>query len=87
LKRLAAIRALRLNYKWRGVYVWLKGRQKCRRCSGSGRVSLFGVTSGLMTAVVCPSCNGGQVRGYQRILSEPGKVIREQTAIAEGVMG
>lgn len=28
MKRLAAIRALRLNYTWRGVYLWLKGRKR-----------------------------------------------------------
>lgn len=92
--RLQTIRALRLNYKWRGVYVWLKGRQKCRRCRGEGRVPL-GVRNGLsgltasaasFTAVTCSTCDGEtKVRGYQRILKEPKQVAQEQQAIAEGV--
>ncbi len=28
MTRVRAIQALRLNYKWRGVYLWLKGRKK-----------------------------------------------------------
>jgi hypothetical protein len=26
--RISAVRALRLNYTWRGVFVWLKGRKR-----------------------------------------------------------
>jgi hypothetical protein len=26
--RIEAVRALRLNYRWRGVYIWLKGRKR-----------------------------------------------------------
>jgi hypothetical protein len=28
LKRIDAIRALRLNYRWRGVWIWLRGRNQ-----------------------------------------------------------
>lgn len=94
--RIQAIRSLRWNHTCRGVWVWLKGRQQCRRCQGEGRVPLgardgiVGLTSSAasFTARACPSCEGeGKVRGYQRILSEPERVISEQTAAAEGVFG
>lgn len=93
--RIEAMKALRLNYKRRGVWVWLKGRQRCRPCRGEGRVPL-GVRGGLVgltsstasfTARPCPSCNGStKQRGYQRILHEPKRVIQEQHAIAGGAM-
>jgi ribosomal protein L37AE/L43A len=37
----------------------------------------------------CDRCNrsGKGKRGYQRILSEPARVLSEQEGIAEGVMG
>lgn len=82
--RLQAIRALRLNYKWRGVWIWLKGRKRCRRCKGEGWVYSgppFWVPDD------CPTCHGELKRGYQRILKEPNQVAQEQQAIAEGVMG
>jgi hypothetical protein len=52
--RIEAIRALRLNYTRRGVYVWLKGHKR---------------RSGL--------------KGWQRVLREPARVIEEQHAIAD----
>jgi len=70
--RLQALLSLHLNYKWRGVYVWLKARH-CSRC---GRAPDFCLRT---------NCPGRARLGYQRILSEPKKVIQEQHAIAEGV--
>jgi hypothetical protein len=82
--RLQALRALRLNYKRRGVLVWLIGRRRCRRCKGCGRVW----SAALWAEITCPVCDGSkEPRGYQRILSEPERVTQEQDAIAEGVMG
>ncbi len=96
MKQLQAIRALRLNYRRRGVWVWLKGRN-CFSCGGKGKVvtcslSIPGVLStgsGSFTQSFgpCSRCDGSPLRGYQRILTEPERVISEQHAIAEGVMG
>lgn len=83
--RLKAIRSLRWNYRWRGVWVWLKGRavRRCTLCAGDGEIRLG------EALVDCFWCDGaGKIfgrRGYQRILSEPQRVIDEQTAAAEGV--
>jgi hypothetical protein len=38
VKRLHAIRALHLNYRWRGVWRWLKGRQRSTGQRGWVRV-------------------------------------------------
>lgn len=91
--RIKALRSLRWNYKRRGVWVWLKGRQKCRGCLGGGRVPL-GVTPGLIglttsassfTSQTCSTCEGdGKVRGYQRILFEPRQAFAEQERAAAG---
>lgn len=92
--RFKALRSLRWNYTRKGVWFWLKGRQRCRYCHGKGRVPL-GVTAGMIglttspasfTARSCPRCDGAtNVRGYRRILSEPERVLAEQTQLAEGV--
>lgn len=81
--RIKALLSLRWNYKRRGVWVWLKGRQvrRCDACGGGGVVKARWARS-------CRNCmglGGFHVRGYQRILSEPQRVIDEQTAVAEGV--
>jgi hypothetical protein len=91
MARLRALRSLRWNYRRRGVWVWLKGRQ-CFSCGGKGKVIQVviqvprptggGNLGGLAT---CSRCHGSPRRGYQRILSEPAEVIAEQTALAEGV--
>lgn len=91
--RLKALRSLRWNYRWRGVWAWLKGRQRCRcpLCEGDGQVCKnFSIGApGRPEIVGCPRCDGdGEVpgpRGCRRILSEPGPVIAEQTQLAEGV--
>jgi hypothetical protein len=92
--RLQALRALRWNYKWSGVWVWLKGRglTTCELCEGAGHVCKnFGLLSpGRPEIIDCPKCIDGKQRGprgCQRILSEPQRVVDEQTALAEGVMG
>lgn len=89
--RLRELRSLRWNYKRRGVWAWLK-RHRCFTCGGKGKVvqvviqvprpSDGGIPDRLAT---CSHCQGHPKRGYQRILSEPEKVIAEQTALAEGV--
>lgn len=91
--RIKALRSLRWNYKWRGVWVWLKGRT-CFTCGGKGKVLQVVIqvprrTGGgnLDGLVTCSRCHGKPKRGYQRILSEPETVLNEQRAIAEGVMG
>lgn len=38
MRQLAAIRALRLNYRWRGVYRWLRGRHRRSGLRGWQRV-------------------------------------------------
>lgn len=85
--RLKALRSLRWNYRWSGVWFWLKGRQRCRECNDTGYVlgpSADG-THPLVT-LRCPRCRETRrVRGYQRVLHEPERVIAEQTAMAEGV--
>lgn len=92
--RLEALRSLRWNYTRKGVWFWLKGRQRCRNCFGEGRVpgGLAGGIIGLstsaasFTARTCPRCDGAtKVRGYQRVLHEPQRVLAEQTQLAEGV--
>ena len=81
MTRLKALRSLRWNYKRRGVWVWLKGRQRCRRCKGQGEV--FDRAGWLR--ISCPVCRRAcRVRGYRRILTEPNRVITEQSALAEG---
>lgn len=93
--RLQALRSLRLNYKWRGVYVWLKGHKlsRCVTCQGDGKLCKNPPlhTPPRPELKDCPNCQGSGrergKRGYQRILSEPEKVTQEQHAIAEGVMG
>lgn len=92
--RLQALRAFRWNYKWRGVWVWLKGRN-CFICGGNGAVvrwdiKLAGslrIASGrfVQRLTACSRCGGKPKRGYHRILTEPQKVIVEQAAMAEGV--
>ena len=84
-RRRQAIRALRLNYKWRGVWIWLKGRQRCRHCNATGYV--LGPSGDFPLATIrCPIClSEAKVRGYLRILHEPERVAQEQQAIAEGV--
>lgn len=62
--RLKALRSLRWNYTRKGVWFWLKGRQRLRY-NAAGQLE--------------------EVRGWQRVLTEPEKVIAEQTAAAEGV--
>lgn len=85
-----ALRSLRWNYTWRGVYVWLRGMRLCGHCTGAGYVlgpSRRHPLNPLVT-IGCPVCRSEMfVRGYQRILSEPERVLAEQEAIAEGVMG
>lgn len=80
--RLRALRSLRLNYKRRGVWVWLKGRKRCRICGGSGyKRSGYDWPYDL---TLC-KCSGGEPRrGYQRILSEPEQVLAEQERAAAG---
>lgn len=64
--RLQALRSLCVNYKWRGVYVWLKGRQRCRRCKGNGWVW----SRERFADIDCPVCRKRKaVRGYRRILA------------------
>lgn len=88
ITRLKALRSLRWNYKRRGVWTWLKGRQ-CFTCGGKGNVLRTLPRSAFRNHLIstCPACNGSPKRGYQRILSEPETVISEQTAIAEGGHG
>lgn len=70
--RLQALRALRLNYRWKGVRAWLTVAQHCWACGGTKGAD-------------CYRCHGAACRrGYQRIFSEPERVIQEQHAIAEG---
>lgn len=92
--RLKALRSLRLNYKWRGVWVWLKGRavRRCIPCQGDGRICKhppLHIPPCGHELKVCPAClgDGKQFgkRGYQRILFEPKQVLAEQEATAEGV--
>jgi hypothetical protein len=92
--RLKALRSLRWNYKRRGVWAWLKGRQarRCVACKGTGTCGVQEAgLAGRAEPLSCFWCDStGKIlgkRGYQRILSEPEKVIQEQTALAEGVMG
>lgn len=94
LARLQALRALRWNYTRKGVWVWLKGRSlsRCDVCGGDGQIAMtFGGPSTIPPEVVgCSACGeSGRAycgpRGYQRILSEPERVVAEQTALAEGV--
>lgn len=91
--RIKACRSLRWNYTRRGVWVWLKGRQvrRCTICKGKGGVGLQEAgLAGTREPFPCAWCDNGKVygkRGYQRILFEPQRVLDEQTAIAEGVMG
>jgi len=91
--RIQAIRALRWNSSWKGVWVWLKGRQtrRCVGCKGTGTCGMQEAgLAGKAQPQPCLWCDGtGKIlgkRGYQRILSEPQRVISEQEAIAEGVM-
>jgi len=86
---LQALRSLRLNYKWRGVYVWLTGAPSipCSPCKGTG--TDYGSNG---RPIFCRRCMGegsnpGLKLGWERIRDEPEKVIQEQEAIAEGVMG
>lgn len=88
MKQLQALRALRWNYRWVGVWAWLKGRQRCRNCKATGYVlgpSRRHPENPLVT-IACPVCRSEtKARGYQRILSEPETVITEQTGLADGV--
>jgi DnaJ-class molecular chaperone len=94
LKQIQAIKALRWNYKRRGVWNWLKGRN-CFSCGGKGKVIAYELSfprgfmgsggHGSEKLATCSRCGGKPRRGYQRILSEPKQVISEQTALAEGV--
>lgn len=88
--RLQAVLSLRWNYSLKGCWVWLKGRQvlSCGNCGGSGFVAKRTYMEGRRS--LCPSCCDGIFkrwgkRGYQRILSEPERVVAEQEAVAEGV--
>ena len=84
--RIKALRSLRLNYKRRGVWVWLKGWQlrRCIPCQGDGKLCknppLHIHEKPELTD--CPNCGGSGrerwQRGYQRILSEPQRIIDEQ---------
>lgn len=66
----------------------MKGRKRCRPCAASGRDVVGERPGGTRIWGDCPACKGHRFhRGYQRILSEPEKVIAEQEAIAGGVMG
>lgn len=80
--RLQALRSLRWNYRWRGVWVWLKGRH-CFSCGGKGRVAGRFVDEPPTTT--CSRCHGNPKRGYQRILTEPEQVIAEQERAGAGV--
>lgn len=88
--RLKALRSLRWNYKRRGVWIWLKGRavRRCVLCAGTGEFALARLL-GPAEPKRCFWCDGSGKefgkRGYQRILSEPEKVIADQTRLAEGV--
>lgn len=91
--RLKALRSLRLNYKRRGVWVWLKGRRlvRCSACGGEGQIAMtFGRRPSTLPPEVrgCSDCgeSGRQLgqRGYQRILSEPKQVLAEQEQAAAG---
>lgn len=83
--RFKALRSLRWNYKRRGVWVWLKGRQRCRECNATGYT--LGPSRDLpLSTIACPICRSEcKVTGWKRIAREPEKVIAEQTAMAEGV--
>lgn len=71
--RFRALRSLRWNYTRRGVWAWLKGRRS------------WGADADHPLRNVCPCCGEQSRRGYQRILSEPERVLAEQTALAGGV--
>lgn len=79
MKQFRAIRALRLNYRWSGVYRWLRAPW-CSRCRSHGIV--IGPSG---RPIFCPACDGKPRPGYKHLCSEPGRVIQEQQAIAEGV--
>jgi hypothetical protein len=83
--RLQALRALRWNYTRKGVWVWLKGRSDCQRCNGSGLRPTARMATISYGYVSCP-CEGKRKRGYQRVLSEPERVIAEQDALASGAL-
>jgi len=90
--RIKALLSLRLNYKWRGVWNWLKGApaQRCEICKGRGSKRTGWPYPYDLTE--CNRCMGegsnpGLKLGWERIWDEPQRVIDEQTAIAEGVMG
>lgn len=84
--RLKALRSLRWNYTRKGVWFWLKGRQRCRICGGSGKVAPQPTDPlGVIVDYRCHRCHGRPQRGYQRVLAEPGRVLAEQTQLAEGV--
>lgn len=87
--RLKALRSLRLNYKRRGVWVWLKGRQRvtCPACLGAKRTPHPSKRGWTLICVECLEQGFVNPRGYQRILSEPRAVLNEQRALADGVMG
>ena len=91
--RLQALRALRWNYTWMGVWTWLRGAPviRCQTCGGSGCMMRIGYAwpSCLTECSRCmgEGANPGLKLGWERIRDEPERVVAEQTALAEGVMG
>jgi hypothetical protein len=83
--RLQALLSLRWNYSLKGGWVWLKGRGRCRACPGLGEIERPTSFGNYFSR--CETCGGTgrSKRGYQRILSEPDRVLAEQEAMAEGV--
>lgn len=75
MSQVRAIRALRLNYRWRGVRVWLLARHWYRWTS---QPPYMRVRCSQAVATWTP-------RGWWLVLRYPSLVIASQTLLAEGV--